>query len=85
MPLVVAGNDSEGLRYGAIGTPEKYCLQWKEEEADNSRFTLDKYLLQMCRKERLLEMVHLLEPTHNTRFLALMDQFMSHGASIESS
>lgn len=31
MQLVMAGNDSEGLRYGAIETPEKYYLTWKEE------------------------------------------------------
>lgn len=29
--LVMAGNDTEGLRYGAIETPEKYYLTWKEE------------------------------------------------------
>jgi type I restriction enzyme, R subunit len=34
--IVFAGNDSEGLRYGTIGTPEKYFLQWKEDEADNT-------------------------------------------------
>ena len=56
--IVFAGNDSEGLRYGAIGTPEKYFLQWKEDEADNTRFKLDKYLLKMCRKERLIELLH---------------------------
>ena len=58
MQLVFAGNDSEGLQYGAIGTPEKYFLKWKEDEADNSRFQVDKYLLKMCAKERLLELVH---------------------------
>jgi type I restriction enzyme R subunit len=26
-----AGNDSEGLRFGTIGTPEKYYLKWKED------------------------------------------------------
>ena len=56
--LVFAGNDSEGLRYGTIGTPEKYFLKWKEDEADNTRFKLDKYLLKMCRKERLIELLH---------------------------
>jgi HsdR family type I site-specific deoxyribonuclease len=56
--LIFAGNDSEGLRYGAIGTPEKYFLKWKEDEADNSRFKLDKYLLKMCRKDRLIELMH---------------------------
>ena len=56
--IVFAGNDSEGLRYGAIGTPEKFFLTWKEDEADNSRFKLDKYLLKMCRKDRLIELLH---------------------------
>ena len=56
--FIFAGNDSEGLQYGAIGTEEKYFLKWKEDEADNSRFKLDKYLLKMCTKERLLELMH---------------------------
>src|SRR3989441_876592 len=56
--LIFAGNDSEGLQYGAIGTPEKYFLKWKEDETDNSRFKLDKYLLRMCRKDRLIELMH---------------------------
>ena len=56
--LVFAGNDSEGLQYGAIGTEEKYFLKWKEDEADNSRFKLDKYLLKMCSKERIIELMH---------------------------
>ena len=56
--IVFAGNDSEGLRYGSIRTEEKYFLKWKEDEADNSRFKLDKYLLKMCSKERLLELMH---------------------------
>ncbi len=56
--FIFAGNNSEGLRYGAIGTEEKYFLTWKEDEADNSRFKLDKYLLKMCRKDRLIELMH---------------------------
>jgi len=56
--LILAGNDSEGLQYGAIGTPEKYFLKWKEDEQDDSRFKLDKYVLKMCRKDRLIELMH---------------------------
>lgn len=56
--IVFAGNDSEGLRFGAIKTEEKYFLKWKEDEADDSRFKLDKYLLKMCRRERLIELMH---------------------------
>ncbi|HZL19975.1 MAG TPA: HsdR family type I site-specific deoxyribonuclease [Polyangia bacterium] len=56
--LILAGNDSEGLRYGTIGTEEKYFLNWKEDEQDNTRFKLDKYLLKLCAKPRLLELLH---------------------------
>ena len=34
MQFVMAGNDTEGLRYGVIETPEKYYLAWKEESDD---------------------------------------------------
>jgi len=56
--FIFAGNDSEGLQYGTIKTEEKYFLKWKEDEADNSRFKLDKYLLKMCNKARLIELMH---------------------------
>jgi type I restriction enzyme R subunit len=56
--FVFAGNDSEGLQYGSIGTAEKFFLKWKEDEQDNSRFKIDKYLLRMCAKPRLLELMH---------------------------
>lgn len=56
--FVMAGNDSEGLRYGTIKTPEKYFLKWKEDEDDNSHYKLDKYLLRLCEKRRFLELVH---------------------------
>ncbi len=56
--LVLAGNDTEGLQYGSIGTEEKYFLKWKEDEQDNTRFKLDKYLLKLCEKNRLLELIH---------------------------
>ncbi|MGV8941192.1 MAG: type I restriction endonuclease subunit R, partial [Lysobacter sp.] len=56
--FVFAGNDSEGLQYGAIKTPEKFFLKWKEDEADNDGYKLDKYLHRMCRKDRLIELMH---------------------------
>ena len=56
--FVFAGNDSEGLQYGTIGTEEKYFLKWKEDEEDNSRFKLDKYLLKMCEKNRIIELMY---------------------------
>ncbi|HLO32747.1 MAG TPA: HsdR family type I site-specific deoxyribonuclease [Anaerolineales bacterium] len=56
--FVFAGNDTEGLQYGTIGTEEKYFLKWKEDEKDDTHFKLDKYLLKFCEKNRLIEMMH---------------------------
>ncbi len=73
--LVMAGNDTEGLRYGVIETAEKYYLEWKEQAPDwlpglpgdtkylfpwdNGETTkLDSQLGWICRKERLLEVLH---------------------------
>lgn len=53
--LVMAGNDSEGLRYGVIETPEKYYLRWKENDA---RYKLDHDLSILCEKKRFLEIIH---------------------------
>jgi type I restriction enzyme R subunit len=55
---VFAGSDSEGMRYGTIGTEEKYFLKWKEDEHDDTGFKLDKYLAKMCSKQRLIELVY---------------------------
>ena len=58
--LVMAGNETEGLRYGVIETPEKKWLRWKE--ADSLPAAGDNALLrelgQLWGKERLLEVVH---------------------------
>lgn len=53
---IFAGNDTEGLRYGVIGTPEKYYLKWKEDS--NVQNLLDKYLLKLCDKSRFLEIIY---------------------------
>ena len=55
----MAGNDTEGLRYGVIKTPEKYWLRWKEKNAqpDTEPNPLLRELGQFGNKERLLEIV----------------------------
>ena len=44
------------MRYGTIGTPEKFFLKWKEDGDDGK--LLDKYLIKLCTKERFLEIIH---------------------------
>ena len=61
--FVFAGSDSQGLRYGTTGTPEKFFVEWKDEtgsvgnEAIATGALLDKPLAQMCGKERLLDLI----------------------------
>ena len=58
--LVTAGNETEGLRYGVIETPEKHWLRWKE--ADSIPAAGDNPLLreldQLFSKDRFLEIIH---------------------------
>lgn len=56
--FIFAGNDTEGLRYGTIGTPEKYFLSWKEDENIDEGYKLDKYLKRLCNKQRLIELMY---------------------------
>jgi len=56
MQFVMAGNDTEGLRYGSVETKEKYYLTWKEESTVEN--LLDRGLIQLCGKARLLELIH---------------------------
>lgn len=58
MQLVLAGNDTQGLRYGTIETSEKYYLQWKEDSDKHFDYLLDKHVYLMCAKERILEFIH---------------------------
>lgn len=55
--LLFAGNDSQGLYYGVIDTPEKFWLRWKEPDASIPT-ELDRSVTQWFNKERLLEMIH---------------------------
>jgi len=57
---VMAGNDTEGLRYATIETPEKYWLRWVEDTGEfaDEPNVLDRHLLQVCSKRRILELIH---------------------------
>ena len=58
--LVMAGNETQGLRYSVIKTPEKHWLRWKEtaahpEAGDN---LLLRELRQICNKIQMLDILH---------------------------
>ncbi|MCG9081275.1 type I restriction endonuclease subunit R [Laribacter hongkongensis] len=61
--LVLAGSDSQGLRYGTTGTPEQFFVEWKDEAPPAAGGTpeagslLDRPLAQLCDKTRLLDLI----------------------------
>ena len=57
--LTLAGNDSQGLRYGTAGTPEKFYVEWKHRHAGEvvTGSLLDEPLAQLCNKARLLDLM----------------------------
>jgi type I restriction enzyme R subunit len=66
MQITMAGNDTQGIRYGTIETSEKYYLEWKEPDGSGSipstdiatETLLDTHLAQLCDKGRFLQLVH---------------------------
>lgn len=66
MQLVMAGNDTQGLRYGTIETTEKYYLEWKEPQSEQALPSssvvtdtlLDTHIAQLCDKKRFLQLIH---------------------------
>ena len=55
---IAEGNRSDRSNNSNILTPDKMFLRWKEDEWDDTLYKLDKYLLKMCRKDRLIELMH---------------------------
>lgn len=54
--ICFAGNDSEGMRYAGIQTPQPYWLSWKED-SDITQ-PLDRDVTQMLTPARFLEIIH---------------------------
>ena len=57
--LLLAGNDTQGLRYGTATTKEKFYVEWKPQVPDENAVggRLDRPLAEMCEKSRLLDLI----------------------------
>src|SRR5439155_12672997 len=59
--FLLAGSDSQGLRYGTTGTPEQFFVEWKDEAPTGAipaaGALLDRPLAQLCSKTRLLDLI----------------------------
>ncbi len=69
--ILFAGNESEGLFYGVIETPQKYYLQWREDSKAKDELSrnvkeiisqqnnrLREGVISLCQKDRFLSLVH---------------------------
>lgn len=83
--LLMAGNATEGLRYGVIETPEKYWLEWKEEDAGWSPQTPvePKYPAPWDRVAESKLIVQLSWLCEKRRFLELVHDFIVFDAGIK--
>jgi type I restriction enzyme R subunit len=57
--LLLAGNDTQGLRYGTATTKENFFVEWKPKVPDENAAggLLDRPLAEMCEKSRLLDLI----------------------------
>jgi type I restriction enzyme R subunit len=80
MQLVMAGNDSEGLRYGSIETPEKYYLTWKEVREQNldnpNLLEMTATIRGLSQKQSILLDKHIVQMLNKERFLELIHDFI---------
>jgi len=85
---VMAGNDIEGLAYGAIETKEKYFLKWKEV---NEEINKDHpYLLELTKpiRDRAAKYEYpldknIVELLHKERFIELLHDFIVYDRGIK--
>jgi len=76
---VMAGNSSEGLRYGTIETKEKYYMEWKNDTANTAAQPLDGLSLDILEKcgqfpDKLDWQIYSM--FHKWRFLDLIHNFI---------
>lgn len=78
MQLLMAGNEAEGLKYGVIETPEKYYLQWREDNdpARISKNELSQKILKMQAEEENRLRDGIISLCQHDRFLMLIHDFM---------
>lgn len=69
--IIIAGNDTEGLRYGTTKTPAKYYLNWTEDKQalgkiheevtallDPSAYMIDNQLVSLFYKSRIVDLIN---------------------------
>lgn len=84
--LVIAGNDTQGAKYGVIGTTEKYYLTWKEDEEYLKKITEDKISKEINDKYKSVDNIlhsHLIGLCSKERFLEIIYDFIVYDRGIK--
>ncbi|PHN04393.1 restriction endonuclease subunit R [Flavilitoribacter nigricans DSM 23189 = NBRC 102662] len=88
LQFIMAGNDHEGIAYGAIETKEKYYLKWKE--VNEERNPNDHYLLQLTKpiRDQAAKVEHrldksIIEMLNKKRFIELLHDFVVYDRGIK--
>lgn len=78
MQMVMAGNDTEGLKYGTIETKEKYYLTWKEDENKDGRIKEELFfkIRKLVSDEKHLLNKQLIGFCHKERLLQIIHDFV---------
>jgi len=79
--LVMAGSDSEGIRYGNIETPEKYYLKWKEvskelNPGDTHLLEITGTIRRLASKSVNLLDKNIIELLNKERFIEILHDFI---------
>lgn len=72
--ILMAGNGSQGLRYGVIETPEKFYLTWKEDI--NAKDSLSQKIRALQSQEKNILRDGIISLCQHDRFLSLIHDFM---------
>lgn len=79
--LLFAGNESEGLFYGTIRTPEKYYLKWKEDKTARDDLSAEIKAFQVKEVNRLRDGI--ISLCHKERFLSIIHDFIIFDAGVK--
>ncbi|MEQ8190651.1 MAG: HsdR family type I site-specific deoxyribonuclease [Candidatus Eremiobacterota bacterium] len=84
--FITAGNDTEGLRYGTIETPEKYYLSWKEvteESKDSCLLEVTRPIRELADRAEYLLDKNIIQIFYKERFLELIHDFIVYDRGIK--
>lgn len=77
--MLIAGNDTQGVKYGTVGTERNGYYYWNEDD-ENYENILDRGIKNLLTKERLIKIIHsFIAFSNGTKLICRSNQF--HGVN----